>query len=80
MQQTSKLFGAVCHPASAFVMAGAIVALNIGCLYWLWLSVQLGSFGMFVIGILPPAWIITGPVGAWSLLFGAPTWLAGVFG
>jgi len=80
MHDTSKFIGAAFHPASAFVLVGAIIALNIGCLYWLWLAIQLGSFGMFVIGMLPPAWVITGPLGAWSLLFGVPSWLIGTFG
>ena len=52
----------------------------LGDLYWLWTAVQIGSFWMFVLGIIPPFMAVTGAIGAWSLLFGVPTWIHGMFG
>ncbi len=55
-------------------------ALGIGGLYWLWLSIQFGSFVMFALGLLGPVAIITAPIGFYSLLFGPPAWLLALFG
>ena len=52
----------------------------VGDLYWLWMAINLGSFMMFAAGAVPPFFFITGPVGAWSLLFGVPDWVFNVFG
>lgn len=54
--------------------------LGIGGLYWLWMAIQLGSFGMFAIGIFPLAFLVTVPVGAYSLIFGMPDWVIALFG
>ena len=48
-------------------------------MYWLWLSVKLGSLGMFVVGLIPVCWIVTGPVGIWSFLFEVPPWVLNTF-
>lgn len=60
-----------------FVLYGL---LGIGGLYWLWMAIQLGSFGMFAIGIFPLAFLVTVPVGAYSLVFGMPDWVISFFG
>lgn len=52
----------------------------IGDLYWLWISIQIGSFVMFILGMIPPLVIVTGPVGAYSILFGVPDWVFSWFG
>jgi len=57
-----------------------IISYSIGSIYWLWLSIQLGSFWMFFIGIAGPTIIFSGPVGAYSLIFGPPDWLINTFG
>jgi hypothetical protein len=52
----------------------------VGNLYWLFLSFQLGSFWMFILGVMPPTIIISGVTGAYSLLFDVPNWVYGTFG
>lgn len=46
-----------------------------GWAYWMWLAIQLGSFWMFLFGLLGPLGIIAALLGMWSLIFGVPTWL-----
>ncbi len=67
---------------SAFGLAimGFFILVGLGDLYWLWMAIQFGSFWMFVAGMVPPFFIIAGPVGAWSLIFGPPEWLVSMFG
>lgn len=62
------------------VFVGLLILIGLGDLYWLWMSIQLGSFMMFVAGLFPLFYIVTGPVGAWSLLFGMPDWVVNLFG
>lgn len=62
------------------LMVGFWILLALGDLYWLWMAIQIGSFWMFVIGLIPPCFIVTGPVGAWSLLFDPPDWVLSTFG
>lgn len=62
-----------------FLIMAAYGLLGIGSLYWLWMAIQLGSFLMFVVGIFPLSIIVTAPVGAYSLLFGAPDWVFSTF-
>lgn len=57
-----------------------MIAISIGGLYWLWVAIQIGSFFMFLVGIFPLFYIVTGPVGAWGLLFGMPNWVFNIFG
>ncbi|TQE98563.1 MAG: maltose ABC transporter permease [Spiribacter salinus] len=57
-----------------------MVLLALGDLYWLWMSFQIGSFVMFVLGLFPPFFVVTAPVGAWSLVVGTPAWLYDLFG
>ena len=54
--------------------------LGLGSLHWLWIAIQIGSVGMFVVGVIPPLIIVTAPVGAWSLVFGVPGWVYSFFG
>jgi hypothetical protein len=46
-----------------------------GWIYWLWMSLQFGSFLMFVLAFLGPVGMIAALLGLWSLAFGAPLWL-----
>jgi hypothetical protein len=47
----------------------------IGWAYWMWMSVHLGSFFMFVFGLFGPLIVPATILGAWSLVFGPPLWL-----
>ena len=58
----------------------AMLAISVGGLYWLWVAIQIGSFLMFLVGVFPLFFIVTGPVGAWGLLFGMPNWVFNIFG
>ncbi|MGE0852574.1 MAG: hypothetical protein AB7O44_23600 [Hyphomicrobiaceae bacterium] len=51
----------------------------LGALYWLWIAIQLGSFMMFVFGILGPAVAVTAPFGLYMLFFGVPHWVVNLF-
>ena len=53
---------------------------TIGWVYWLWLSIQYGSFLMFVFGFLPFTVPISSTIGLWSLVNGSPEWLSKLFG
>jgi hypothetical protein len=46
-----------------------------GWAYWMWMAIQLGSFWMFLFGLLGPLGLIAALLGMWSLIFGAPAWL-----
>lgn len=47
--------------------------------YWIYLGVQIGSFLMVIIGLLPIFWIFTIPLAFWSFWFGMPQWLENFF-
>ena len=51
------------------------ILIPVGDIYWLWMAIQIGNFWMFLLGLIPPIALFTGPVGAYSLLFGMPDWL-----
>ena len=53
-----------------FMLSGTL-----GWAYWMWMAIQLGSFGMFFFGILGPLALVAGILGLWSFLFGIPVWL-----
>ncbi|MDA9896777.1 hypothetical protein N9D82_02430 [Gammaproteobacteria bacterium] len=55
------------------------ISYTVGAIYWIWMSIQLGSFFMFFLGIAGPVVIFTGPVGAYSLIFGVPDWVYNYF-
>lgn len=66
---------------SSSILAGILIFIALfGGLYWLWMAITLGSFWMFVIGLFPLFYIVTAPVGAWSLVFGIPDWIFNFFG
>jgi len=48
-------------------------------MYWLWLSLKLGSLSMFVVGLIPLSWIVTAPVSIWALVFDVPQWVLVTF-
>lgn len=57
------------------------ILLFIGSIYWLWMAIKIGSFFMFLVGLFPITNIfLASPVGAWSLIFGAPDWVLNFFG
>jgi hypothetical protein len=56
-----------------------VTLMPVGCLYWIWMAIQLKSFVMFVLGIAGPAVLITAPIGAYSLIFGMPDWVQSLF-
>ena len=64
---------------AGFLLVPIFMLLPVGGLYWIWMSVQLGSFMMFVLGVLGPTVLITAPVGLYSLLFGVPAWVLNMF-
>ncbi|MCP4607516.1 MAG: maltose ABC transporter permease [Planctomycetes bacterium] len=76
MSKIGELF----EGAIAMACIGLYILIALGNLYWLWMSIQLGSFMMFVAGLFPPFFIVTVPVGVWSLLFSMPDWLVNMFG
>lgn len=76
MSKIGELF----EGAMGMAFMGLFILIGLGDLYWLWMSIELGSFMMFVAGLFPLFFIVTGPVGAWSLLFGAPDWVVNMFG
>jgi len=57
-----------------------VATMALGSLYWIWVAVKLGSFAMFVIGVLGPSVIITAPIGAYMMFFGIPNWIHSLFG
>jgi hypothetical protein len=61
-----------------FIGLYGLIAL--GELYWLWMSFQIGSFGMFLVGMIPPFIILAMFVGAYGLIFGLPSWVYSFFG
>ncbi|HRF07532.1 MAG TPA: hypothetical protein PL193_02645 [Xanthobacteraceae bacterium] len=48
---------------------------TLGWLYWMYMAVKIGSFAMFIFGILGPLAFVAGVLGLWSFFFGAPAWL-----
>ncbi|HEY2210299.1 MAG TPA: hypothetical protein VGH62_01525 [Bradyrhizobium sp.] len=53
----------------------ACSGLILGWIYWLWLAIKVGSFGMFAFGVFFPLAIVAAILGLWSLLFEMPFWL-----
>jgi hypothetical protein len=50
------------------------IAVFLGWVYWLWLAIQIGSFAMFLFGLLGPLAIPAALMGLWALIFGTPHW------
>lgn len=64
--------------AGLLLMAGWGL-ITLGGIYWLWLAIQLKSFGMFFLGLFPITWIVTAPVGAYAWVFQTPQWVIDTF-
>jgi hypothetical protein len=62
------------------IFLALIMLLPVGALYWIWMAIQLKSFAMFALGVAGPMVFLTAPIGAWSLVFGMPTWIGRFFG
>lgn len=75
-----ELLKSIAGGATGFLAISLYILIGVGDLYWLWMSIQIGSFMMFVAGIVPMFFVVTGPAGAWSLLFGPPDWIFDIFG
>ena len=58
----------------------SIVIFPVGGLYWLWTAIQLKSFSMFLLGVIPFLWIVTSPIGLYSLITDVPDWIYDFFG
>lgn len=56
------------------------VLLPVGGIYWLWMAIQLKSFLMFLLGVVPFLWIVTSPIGFYSLVTDIPDWIYDFFG
>jgi len=70
------------YVATAIGIPAAIIffiAFTVGPIYWIWMSIQLGSFFMFFLGIAGPVVFFTGPIGLYSLFFGIPDWVYNMF-
>ena len=80
MDAIKRFFVSLFEAVSGFVMIGLYVIIAIGDLYWLWMSIQIGSFWMFVLGIGGPTVFVAAPIGAYSLIFGIPDWIFFLFG
>ena len=63
-----------------FTVYALSIGIFIGWLYWVWMAIQLGSFSMFVFGLLGPFALISSILGIWSFLFGIPGWLLHLVG
>jgi hypothetical protein len=70
-----KKTAALAEKVHAGTIYASCSALILGWVYWLWLAVKVGSFAMFALGVFFPLAIVAAFLGAWSLLFGMPTWL-----
>lgn len=58
------------------ILYGLGALMSVGGIYWLWMAIQLKSFSMFLVGLLPISWILTAPVGAYSLITQVtPEWI-----
>jgi hypothetical protein len=79
MQRTYKFFSGLISGGIGLLMIPIFLLFPLGGLYWLWMSIQLGSFAMFALGLIPPFVILTSVMGAWSLIFGLPKWVFNIF-
>ena len=69
----------VVESAKAYLLFAALKLMLLANMYWLWLALKLGSFSMFVVGLIPISWIVTGPVSIWAVLFDVPMWVLNTF-
>lgn len=80
LESIKGFFESMFAGAAGLVMIAAFISFSVGTLYWLWMAIQIGSFVMFLVILFPPAMIITGPIGIYSLIFGTPQWVFNIFG
>ena len=76
MKKISDLFGS----ALGFCLMALYLIVPLGDIYWLWMSLKIGSFWMFVLGLFPLTLIPTTLIGAYGLVFGMPEWVYRWFG
>lgn len=80
LKDALMVFPAIAASGLGVILFALYGVLAVGGLYWFWLAIQLKSFGMFLVGMFPLSWIVTAPVGAYSLIFGIPEWVINIFG
>lgn len=71
----SRMAGVVTGVSGSVIGIVFFLTSTLGWGYWMWMAVHLGSFGMFVFGLLGPFAVIAGLLGLWSFALGIPTWL-----
>lgn len=69
----------VVQSVSGMLLVCLYFAVPVGWLYWVWLSIQLGSFMMFFLGMAGPFGLLVAPIGLYALLFGVPIWVLRLF-
>ena len=70
-----KFFSGIVGAVGSGVIALIMIGMLPGWVYWLWMAIHLGSFGMFLLAFLGPLGMVASILGLWSLLFGIPLWL-----
>jgi len=70
-----KFFAGIAGLLGGFGAIALYVGVGLGWLYWIYIGVKLGSFGMVIFAILGPVGFVCGFFGLWSFLFGIPLWL-----
>lgn len=68
-------FGTLIGGAFGIVAIGFYILFSIGGLYWLWMAIQIGSFAMFALGVIPPFLLFTALIGGYGFIFGMPDWV-----
>ena len=71
----ARLMGSIVSVAAGIAIYAIPLSLMTGWAFWIWMAIQLGSFGMFLFAILGPFAFVAAGLGFWSFLFGAPAWL-----
>lgn len=80
MGRIHDFFTGIFGAAAGVVIFACYGLIAVGSLYWFWMAIQLGSFLMFLVLLFPPAFIVAAPVGAYSMIFGVPSWVISTFG
>jgi len=80
METIKNFFTGIFGAAAGVVMIGFFICYGVGTIYWIWMSIQIGSFWMFLLGVAGPTILFTGLVGGYSMIFGTPNWVLSTFG
>lgn len=80
MEKIKDFFNSMFGAAGGIIMFAVMLSFPIGFLYWMWMAIQIGSFWMFVLGVVPPIFFVSAVIGAYSLIFGIPAWIFSTFG